>query len=217
MFDPIGMRINLALAAMNAPPPTDTPELDILFAKLGADGGDRAETEQQIWTIWCSHEDDAAARAMHAAIRALSANDFVTAGKTLDRMIRRWPSWAEAWNKRATLRFLEVPHSRRLRLRLWPGPARRPCNNRPGSLALPGGVCRMEVRDADSLSDIVDALEREPRHFGALGGFGQICLRSGDMKSALLAFERVLALNPDTKELRQAVDTISKRVTQTIH
>ena len=180
MFDPIGMRINLALAAMNAAPPTDTPELDILFAKLGADGGDRAETEQQIWTIWCSHEDDAAARAMHAAIRALSANDFVTAGKTLDRMIRRWPSWAEAWNKRATLRFLED-------------------------------------RDADSLSDIVDALEREPRHFGALSGFGQICLRSGDMKSALLAFERVLALNPDTKELRQAVDKISKKVTQTIH
>ena len=32
----------------------------------------------------------------------------------------------------------EVPHSRRLRLRPWPGPARRPWNNRPGSLTLPG-------------------------------------------------------------------------------
>ena len=178
MFDPIGTRISLALAAMNAPPTADTPELDVLFAKLGAGGRDLAETEQQIWTIWCSHKDDAAARAMHAAIRSLTASDFVSARKTLDRMIRRWPSWAEAWNKRATLRFLGVPHSR------------RPCNNRPGSLALPGGVCCMEVRDAESLSDIVYTLEREPRHFGALSGFGQICLRSGDMISALLAFER---------------------------
>lgn len=33
MFDPIGTRINLALAAMNAPSPSDTPELDRLFAK----------------------------------------------------------------------------------------------------------------------------------------------------------------------------------------
>ena len=180
MFDPIGTRISLALAAMNAPPPADTPELDVLFAKLGAGGRDLAETEQQIWTIWCSHKHDAAARAMHAAIRSLTVSDFVSARKTLDRMIRRWPSWAEAWNKRATLRFLED-------------------------------------RDADSLSDIVYTLEREPRHFGALGGFGQICLRSGDMTSALLAFERILALNPGTKELLQAIDKIRKRVRQTIH
>ena len=180
MFDPIGTRINLALAAMNAAPPADTPELDVLFDKLGTGARDCAETEQQIWTIWCSHEDDAAARAMHAAVRTLEASDFVSAGKTLDRMVRRWPSWAEAWNKRATLRFLED-------------------------------------RDADSLSDIVYTLEREPRHFGALSGFGQICLRSGDMESALLAFERVLALNPRTKQLRQAIEKMRKKVTRTIH
>lgn len=180
MFDPIGTRINLALAAMNAPPPSDTPELEALFVKLGAAGRDRAETEQQIWTIWCAHEDDAAARAMHSAIRALNASDFVSAGKTLDGMIRRWPSWAEAWNKRATLRFLED-------------------------------------RDVDSLSDIVSTLQREPRHFGALSGFGQICLRSGYMKSALLAFERVLALNPGTRELIQAIEKIRKKVKQTVH
>ena len=75
----------------------------------------------------------------------------------------------------------------------------------------------MEVRDADSLSDIVYTLEREPRHFGALSGFGQICLRSGDMISALLAFERVLGLNPGTKRLHQAVEQIRKKVRPTIH
>lgn len=180
MFDPIRTRISLALAAMNAPPPEDTPELDILFAKLGAGGRDRAETEQQIWTLWCSHEDDAAAHAMLAAIRSLEGSDFVTAGKTLDRMVRRWPNWAEAWNKRATLRFLED-------------------------------------RDVDSLSDIVYTLQREPRHFGALAGFGQICLRSGDTESALMAFERVLALNPGAKELRQTIEKMRKKVNRTVH
>ena len=44
-----------------------------------------------------------------------------------------------------------VPHSRSLRLRLWPGPARRPRNNRAGSLALPGHVCSMEVPHSRSL------------------------------------------------------------------
>ncbi|MDE0053919.1 MAG: hypothetical protein OXT64_06650 [Gammaproteobacteria bacterium] len=180
MFDPIGTRINLALAAMNAPPPGDTPELDRLFARLGAGGNDREETERRIWTIWCSHESDAAARAMHAAIVAIEASDFASAGKTLDRMVRRWPDWAEAWNKRATLRFLEE-------------------------------------RDPDSLSDIIHTLEREPRHFGALSGFGQICLRHGDMHSAVLAFERVLELNPYASELRQTVEKMQKRVKRTVH
>ncbi len=180
MFDPIKTRISLALAAMHAPPPADTPELDILFAKLGAGGSDYAETEQQIWTIWCSHEDDAAAHAMLAAVRSLEGSDFVSAGKTLDRMVRRWPNWPEAWNKRATLRFLEE-------------------------------------HDADSLSDIVDTLQREPRHFGALAGFGEICMRSGDMESSLLAFERVLVLNPGAPKLRQTVENMRKKVERTIH
>lgn len=180
MFDPIGMRINLALAAMNAPPPGDTPELDSLFAKLGADKHDRAEIERQIWTVWCSHENDAAVRAMHGAMLALEASDFSGAGKMLDRMVRRWPDWAEVWNKRATLRFLEE-------------------------------------RDADSLGDIVETLQRESRHFGALSGFGQICLRHGDVHSALLAFERVMSLNPSARELRQTIEKMQKSIKRTVH
>lgn len=179
MFDPIGTRINLALAAMNAPPPPGTPELDLLFAKL-ADARDRVDTQERIWTIWCSHPDDAAARAMHAAIRSLEGNDFDRAGKTLDRMVQRWPNWAEAWNKRATLHFLQD-------------------------------------HDVESLSDIVDTLQREPRHFGALSGCGQICLRSGHMKPALLVFERVLELNPGEKSMRQTIEMIRKRVKITVH
>ncbi|MCY3821157.1 MAG: hypothetical protein OXH52_17690 [Gammaproteobacteria bacterium] len=119
---------------------------------------------------------------MHAAIVALEASDFTSAGRTLDRMVRRWPDWAEAWNKRTALRFLEE-------------------------------------RDSDSLGDIIHTPEREPRHFGALSGFGQrqICLRHGDMHSAVLAFERVLELNPCASELRQAVEKMQKMVGRTVH
>ena len=41
--------------------------------------------------------------------------------------------------------LMDVPHSRRFRLRLWPGPAHRPWNKRSRSLALPGDVCSMQV------------------------------------------------------------------------
>ena len=47
--------------------------------------------------------------------------------------------------RKKTTRGRKVPHGRRLRLRPWSGPARRPCNKRPRSLALPGHVCSMVV------------------------------------------------------------------------
>jgi tetratricopeptide (TPR) repeat protein len=50
--------------------------------------------------------------------------------------------------------------------------------------------------DADSLADIVRVLEREPRHFGALSGFGQIALRNGFVHEAIVAFEAAIAINP---------------------
>ena len=53
-----------------------------------------------------------------------------------------------------------------------------------------------EDRAEQSLEDLTRTLEREPRHFGALSGLGQICLHAGEMTSALLAFERVLTIDP---------------------
>lgn len=182
MFDPIATRIDLALSAMNADPPADTPELDALFAALRGAGNSRQResAEQRIWAIWCSHEDKAAAAAMQAALDALETGDLSAAGNALDTTIERWPEWAEAWNKRATLRFIEE-------------------------------------RDADSLDDIASTLQREPRHFGALGGFGQICLRAGDLGSALLVFERVLTIDPGLKDVRQVVDALREQAPHTVH
>lgn len=182
MFDPIAARIDLALAAMNATPPTDNPDLDILFERLRTttDKGARGDIEQQIWASWCAHEDTAAATAMKEIMDAFEAGDLDAAGEALDELIARWPRWAEAWNKRATLRFAQD-------------------------------------HDAESLDDIVRTLELEPRHFGALSGFGQICLRAGDYTSALLAFERVLVIDPNLPEVRKAVELLRKQAQPTIH
>ncbi|MYE25580.1 MAG: tetratricopeptide repeat protein [Gammaproteobacteria bacterium] len=61
---------------------------------------------------------------------------------------------------------------------------------------------------AGSLADIARTLALEPRHFGALGGFGQICLHAGDYESALVAFEAALRINPNLGSLRQAAEAI---------
>ena len=182
MFDPITSRIDLALAAMNSSLPTDTPELDLLFERLRTttDKQARSDVEQRIWAIWCSHEETIAATSMKNVMDSFEAGDLEDAGNTLDGLIERWPGWAEAWNKRATLRFAQE-------------------------------------HDAESLDDIVRTLELEPRHFGALSGFGQICLRAGDYTSALLAFERVLVIDPNLPEVHKAVELLRKQAQPTIH
>jgi tetratricopeptide (TPR) repeat protein len=72
-------------------------------------------------------------------------------------------------------------------------------------------------RDADSARDIRRTLEMEPRHFGALSGLAQICLRNGSPEAALLAFEAALRLNPHLAAARLAVDGLRRHYPQTLH
>lgn len=50
--------------------------------------------------------------------------------------------------------------------------------------------------DNGALEDILHALELEPRHFGALAGLGQICLRNDEPEAAAAAFRAAVAINP---------------------
>ncbi len=72
-------------------------------------------------------------------------------------------------------------------------------------------------RDRDSVADIVRTLELEPRHFGAICGFAQICLRNGLRAEALAAFESALAINPHMPGPRGAVDTLNAEFRSTAH
>ena len=144
--------------------------LGVLFATLQdpACGRPAHEIEDEIWAIWTSHENPALEARLQRAISGIARRRFSEAEQVLDDLVRDAPRWAEAWNKRATLRFLTQ-------------------------------------RDADSIADIRCTLQLEPRHFGAICGFAQICLRHGETAAAASAFGAALRLNPHLESVRGAL------------
>lgn len=70
-------------------------------------------------------------------------------------------------------------------------------------------LASIEKRDADSLLDIGHTLELEPRHFGAIAGFGNICLRNGHLNEARAAFQIALSINPHMDDLRDMLENLS--------
>ncbi len=132
---------------------------------------DPDEIEDLIWAHWIDHDDPGAAATMTAAIDAMAQRRLAEAATLLDALVFEQPDWAEAWNKRATLRFIEG-------------------------------------RDTDAVDDIVRTLALEPRHFGALSGFGQICLRNGALIEAKAAFMIALTINPHLLGITEAIAEI---------
>ena len=154
-------------------PSSRLPErLNGLFRSLGDARGGRAERiEDEIWRLWMAYRDSTAAFDLERATRALTALDFPAAERILARLIAAHPDFAEAWNKRATLYY-------------------------------------MQNRDDESVASIHHTLQLEPRHYGAICGFAQICLSLGDTDGALFAFDAALRLNPHLNDVREAVDKL---------
>jgi tetratricopeptide (TPR) repeat protein len=63
-----------------------------------------------------------------------------------------------------------------------------------------------------SLNDCDEVLKRNPKHFGALSGAGQIHLRLGHLQQALEFFQRALNVNPNLDGLRQVIPLIEQRL-----
>jgi tetratricopeptide (TPR) repeat protein len=63
-----------------------------------------------------------------------------------------------------------------------------------------------------SLKDCDEVLKRNPNHFGALSGAGQIHLRLGHLQEALEFFQRALKVNPNLDAIRQAIPIIEQRL-----
>jgi len=59
-----------------------------------------------------------------------------------------------------------------------------------------------------SLRDCDEVMKRNPSHFGALAGYGQIYLRLGQPERALPYFERALAVNPNMDGVAQMIEDI---------
>ncbi|MDC0062453.1 tetratricopeptide repeat protein [Candidatus Puniceispirillum sp.] len=83
-------------------------QLDDLFIALQAGPSKRqaANLELEIWTRWCNHPDDPLAnRQMKKGIQLINSGHLGAAEGVFSRIINNHPDFAEAWNKRATVRF----------------------------------------------------------------------------------------------------------------
>jgi len=147
--------------------------LEQLFRALSADPSiDAQQIEEAIWTLWMYHPHRAAAQALERATSDIAAQRYDIAETRLAMLLRSRPDFPEAWNKRATLYYIQE-------------------------------------RDEECLADLHRTLELEPRHFGALCGFGEICLGRGDAEGALLAFRAALRLNPHLRGIEQTCHRIA--------
>ena len=63
----------------------------------------------------------------------------------------------------------------------------------------------------ESISDIKETLQREPRHFGALAGLGFIFLRQHQFGPAINVFRAALEINPHMPQIHQALKQLELR------
>ena len=83
-------------------------ELNHLFNELKIkDKNLSFEVEQQIWKIWSTHPNNNRLTSMLAAgSNFMNNNEYSKAVEIFTKVINLDPTWAEAWNKRATVLYI---------------------------------------------------------------------------------------------------------------
>ena len=59
-----------------------------------------------------------------------------------------------------------------------------------------------------SLADCDEVVKRNPSHFGALSGYGQIYLQLNEPERALSYFERALTVNPNLEQVERVIEEL---------
>ena len=82
--------------------------LDSLFGRLHQTDSleEAAVISHEIWGVWTEIDDQAAYAEMLQGIEAMAMHDFESALDFFDEVIRKYPAFAEGWNKRATVYYL---------------------------------------------------------------------------------------------------------------
>ena len=103
-------------------PPKDLPRpqrgdrarnLDFLFGALKAapDAESAKQVENRIWALWLASGSDTANLLMTRAKSAIDANDLDLAIELLDAIVKIKPDYIEAWNRRATIRYMRKDYA----------------------------------------------------------------------------------------------------------
>jgi tetratricopeptide (TPR) repeat protein len=81
--------------------------LDRLFASLHKVSDEQAAkgVEEKIWELWSRFDSPTAEVLLGQAVVAMGASENAASLEILDRIVASYPTYAEAWNKRATLHF----------------------------------------------------------------------------------------------------------------
>jgi len=90
--------------------------LDFLFGALKAapDQASAKHVEAKIWALWNQTSSDTTALLMQRASTAIAAKQTDVALKLLDAVVKLKPDYVEAWNRRATLYYLQNDYTHSL-------------------------------------------------------------------------------------------------------
>lgn len=157
--------------AETPPHPRADERLVRLFDTLRrAPSADVAETvEGEIWQIWSDASDEAGRLMMQEGISALAGGRIEPAELIFGRLIAHDPDFAEAWNKRATVRFLLDDH--------------------PGSLADIEETLSLEPRHFGALSGLAQIMMAESEWVGATAALEAALRINPHLKNVRTALE----------------------------
>jgi tetratricopeptide (TPR) repeat protein len=82
-------------------------QLDTLFLSLRSakSAVEAYGHEKEIWRIWMTPKNDELASLMYTAMKRINNEQYKTAITTLDKIVVRFPKYAEGWNQRAFAHF----------------------------------------------------------------------------------------------------------------
>jgi tetratricopeptide (TPR) repeat protein len=84
-----------------------TTEKEALDALKGSDRELAATAEAILWRTWCRSGDAETDRIFRAAVDAMKRQRLEEAQELFGRVIEMNPNFAEGWNKRATVRYMQ--------------------------------------------------------------------------------------------------------------
>jgi tetratricopeptide (TPR) repeat protein len=139
-------------------------KLEQLFRHLHSPDCAAEDVEEEIWLLWMHYPHHRAAEALDKAASDIAAQRYDIAETRLDRLLRACPDYAEAWNKRATLYYLQQRDVESVRdihrtLELEP--------RHFGALSGLGEIC-LSAGDADSALFVFQAALRVNPHLASV-------------------------------------------------
>jgi len=103
----VALLLVLAVAPAFADDASDRAAIDALFTELrvAPDEASAKRIDEQIWQHWVAPSDPALAQRMREVLTQRYTGNVMAAIRLLDQMVLDYPTYAEAWNQRATLYY----------------------------------------------------------------------------------------------------------------